>query len=110
MKDKMRYILVKTTYNIDEDPEFFKNLNRELMREIGELNYADVNPKLMLVLNDNLFIMKVSLAGFSMLVSALSFIKKINNKQAAFYTIKSSGTIKALIKNMKQKEKVSDKE
>ncbi|MCL5433799.1 MAG: Rpp14/Pop5 family protein [Candidatus Marsarchaeota archaeon] len=103
MKNKTRYLLVKTTYNIDDGKSFFKSLNKELILEIGELNYSSVNPKLTLVLNNNIFIIKANLFGFNTLVAALSLIKRINNEPCAFYTIKSSGTIKALMKNFDTK-------
>jgi len=72
----------------------------ELVRYIGENNYATANPRIVKVIDANRFIVKVSLAGYRQLILALALMKKIGNDSTAFYTIWSSGTLKALSKHI----------
>lgn len=98
MRDKQRYLLVETNFRISEDErELAGSLGRELIRCIGEASYHKVNPKLMKILGSNRFIMKSSLEGMSQLILAFSLVKRMNNADAAFYTLKTSGTIRTLL-------------
>ncbi len=98
MRDKKRYILVETSVKISEDERSFSHsLYNELIRCIGEINYNKVNPKVMKLVGQNKFIIKSSLEGTTQLVLAFALIKKVGNKEMAFYTLKTSGTIKALL-------------
>ena len=97
MRDKKRYLLVESTVPINEDERSFGNaLYREIIIAIGEIGYHRVNPKLMKITNEKRFIIKSSLEGASQLVLAFALIKRLKNAEAAFYTLKSSGTMKAL--------------
>ncbi len=99
MRDKRRYVLVETSSRIEDDEKTFSyNLYRELIRCIGESDYHKVNPRMMKIVDDTSFVIKSDLKGTGNLILALSFIKRLNNKETAFYTIKSSGTIRALLK------------
>jgi RNase P/RNase MRP subunit POP5 len=97
MRDKKRYILVETTSRINTDPkDFGASLYREIIRCIGESNYHRVNPKLVKLVGENRFIIKSSLEGTGQLILAFALIKRIGEAETAFYTLKSSGTIRAL--------------
>lgn len=98
MRDKHRYFLVESTTEVSGDEQtYMNNLSKELMRCIGETKYHRVNPKLMKFVDKNTFIIKTNLIGASDLVLALTLTKRINNSDTAFYTLRSSGTIKALL-------------
>ncbi len=101
MKEKRRYILVKYSGRVAQEAaqEFEHGLYRELLKMLGELHYADANPKLAKMLEDGYFVLRSSLSGAGDCILALSMIKKLNGEDAFFYTIKSSGTIKALLKH-----------
>ena len=103
MKEKRRYILVKYSGGVAQEAaqEFEHGLYRELLKMLGELHYADANPKLAKMLEDGYFVQRSSLSGASDCILALSMIKKLNGEDAFFYTIKSSGTLKALLKHYK---------
>jgi len=97
MRDKKRYILVETTARINWEPkEFGTALYREIIRCIGESSYHKVNPRLIKLVGDNRFIIKSDLAGTGQLILAFALMKRIGETETAFYTLKSSGTIRAL--------------
>ncbi len=101
MRDKKRYLLVETTAKINGDPKEFGNtLYREIIRCIGESSYHIVNPKLVKMVGENRFVIKSSLEGTGQLILAFALMKRIGETETAFYTLKSSGTIKALTKNV----------
>jgi RNase P/RNase MRP subunit POP5 len=97
MRDKKRYLLVESTIPLGTDERSFSHsLYKEIIRCIGETSYHKINPKFMKFVSDNRFIIKSGLSGAGQLVLAFALIKKIDTKETGFYTLKSSGTIKAL--------------
>jgi RNase P/RNase MRP subunit POP5 len=48
--------------------------------------------------DESRFVIKSSLEGTGKLILAFALIKKVGETETAFYTLKSSGTIKALLK------------
>ncbi len=97
MRDKKRYVLVETTSRINADPnEFGTSLYKEIIRCIGESSYHKVNPRLVKLVGDNRFVIRSSLEGTGQLVLAFALMKRLGDIPTAFYTLKSSGTIKAL--------------
>ncbi|MCW6160531.1 MAG: Rpp14/Pop5 family protein [Candidatus Micrarchaeales archaeon] len=98
MRDKQRYVLVESNIPIGSDERALSDsVSREVIRCIGEMNYHRVNPKMMKILGEKRFIMRSSLEGAGQLVLALSLIKRLNGSDIAFYTLKTSGTIKTLL-------------
>ncbi|MGI0133872.1 MAG: Rpp14/Pop5 family protein [Candidatus Micrarchaeaceae archaeon] len=100
MRPKHRYLLVESLTNIgdSERPTFEFRLYKELLHCLGEISYHKANPKIMRFTDRNRFIMKCELVGYEQLILGLTFIKKLDGKDSAFYTINASGTIKALTK------------
>ena len=103
---KHRYVLVRFEF---EDSAHVQNLEdkvkhglrNELIANIGSLRYHIVNPYVIKV-DSGTLIIRCSLEGMPMLIAALAVIKSIGNENVAFYTIKSSGTIRALTAIEKQ--------
>lgn len=100
MREKHRYLLVRTTMEVGESliREFDQELYRELLRSIGEYSYFRANPKVVKHIDNRTFVLKCSLAKCRETIIALTFIKRIAGKEIGFYTLNSSGTIKALMK------------
>jgi RNase P/RNase MRP subunit POP5 len=100
MRRKIRYVLVESTAPIPEASrsQFEYQLYRALLRAIGEISYHKANPKIIKFLEGNTFVLRCNLEGYRSTLLALSFVKKLEEKEASFYTLKSSGTIKALLK------------
>ncbi len=98
MREKHRYVLVESGMDVKEpDRENFAfGLRNALLHYIGESNYHRANPKIVEFTSQNRFIMRSSLWGYGQLVAALALIKKVNGSDYYFYTLKSSGTLKAL--------------
>ncbi len=95
VKVKHRYILVESAEELGE--EVLKGrLNGELSRAIGDIDYHRVNPRLMKY-GGKRFVLRCSLDGYGKLVVALSMVKELDGRKVAFYTIKSSGTMRALL-------------
>lgn len=98
MRDKHRYVLVESGADVPEPEreDFSFGLYNALLHCLGESNYHRINPKVVKFVAANRFIIKSSLAGCGPMVAALALLKKVNNRDSYFYTLKSSGTIKAL--------------
>ncbi len=105
MKDKQRYILVETSGELSEDERAFSfALSKEIVRCVGEMRTHHINPKLTKIVDKRHFVIKSSLSGVNDLILALALIKRVNDRDMAFYTIKSSGTIRALLSSTTAKE------
>ncbi len=100
MRRKIRYILTESAKPILEGDrsQFEYQLYRAMLHAIGELNYHKTNPKIIKFVDERSFILRCSLEGYKEALLALAIIKKLEDKETAFYTLKSSGTIKALLK------------
>ncbi|MDE1871568.1 MAG: Rpp14/Pop5 family protein [Candidatus Micrarchaeota archaeon] len=100
MREKRRYLLVRSTMGIQDMQrrDFEQELYREMLRSIGEYSYFRSNPKIVKYLDSCNFIMKCNLAKYGETIIALTFIKRISGREVGFYTLKSSGTIRALMK------------
>ena len=98
MRDKHRYILVESSCEVAEaDRERFSSgLYSGLLQCIGEANYHRVNPRVMDFVGSRRFIIRSMLDGCGLTVAALAMIKKVNGDDVYFYTLKCSGTMKAL--------------
>ena len=98
MKEKQRYTLVESGMEITEreQEEFSLGLYNALLHCLGEATYHKANPKVVKFLSDKRFLLRSSLSGCGVLTAALAMVKKVNGKDAYFYTLKTSGTIRAL--------------
>gem|GEM_PF-3958444 len=77
-------------------------LYNQLFYTIGSTEYSSVNPKIISTKGNNVLI-RCSLVGVNKLILALTFIKSIDKSPIAFYTTKTSGTIRALLASKKAK-------
>ena len=100
MRRKIRYILTESAKPVLETDrsQFEQQLYRAMLHSIGELNYHKTNPKIIRFMDEKRFILRCSLEGYKAALLALAIIKRLDDKETAFYTLKSSGTIKALLK------------
>lgn len=100
MKIKRRYLLVECTTAIEQSGRalFERRLNAALLEQIGVMHHHSVNPKITGFVNEHMFVMRASLEGHKELALALAMIKRLDGTETAFYTLKSSGTIRALMK------------
>ena len=98
MRPKHRYLMVESLNEIGEGerPTFEFRLYKELLHTLGEISYHKANPKVMKFAGKNRFVIKCELVGYEQLILGLTFLKRIDGKETAFYTINASGTIKAL--------------
>jgi RNase P/RNase MRP subunit POP5 len=100
MRDKRRYISVMSSRPIAE-PErrrFESELYSALLSQLGEAEYFKANPKIVKFTGKDRFMLKVMLERYEQSVIALTFVKSMSGKPIGLYTMKSSGTIKALQK------------
>ncbi len=95
-KIRKRYILIESAVALQMD--FEKEFCRALLNFSGVINYSKMNLKIIDKKNSS-FIVRCNLDMIQELIVALSIIKdeKIGE---AFYTIKSSGTISGLKRNL----------
>lgn len=94
---KLRHVLVEATADVDmQDRAAWSGFRSGLVRMMGEAEYFVANPRFASRLGGNAFIISVNRGHEAKLIAALSFIKELGAARIGFYTIKTSGTIKAL--------------
>jgi len=99
IREKHRYLLVEMSGETKlNEKEFYALLARELIRCIGEMNFHRVNARFMKFTSSKSFVIRSSLEGIGSLTLAFALIKRLSAEPLSFYTLKSSGTIKALLK------------
>ena len=97
IREKHRYLLVEYNNEMPQDKTAFsKALHREIMSCFGQLHYFKGSFRIMEFPSGNFFIIRSSLNEYENLIRAFALIKKLGGDDAAFYTLRSSGTIKAL--------------
>ncbi len=96
---KIRYVLLELTSNLDmkikENEYAFKN---SLLSYMGEHNYANANPHIMRQDGD-MFVVRVNRGMERELILATCFMKNIGNSRLGIYSLKTSGSIKGLLKD-----------
>ncbi len=104
IKEKRHYLLVECTADVSAMRDFEKDLQNEMMRCIGEIDYHTVNPRFERLEGDRGFIISGTVEGFGRLIVALSMIKRIGGADIAMFTLKRSGTVTGLMKGMDERE------
>jgi len=100
MREKRRYILVMSSRPVSE-PErkrFEAELYSALLSQLGEAEYFMANPKVVKFIGKDRLILKVMLERYEESIVALTLIRSMAGKPIGLYTLRSSGTIKALQK------------
>lgn len=92
IRAKHRYVLVESTADLEHAKA---SLQMELLRQSGPILYPRMNPKVLDVKGN--LVIRCSLEGLGSLIAALSMVKSLDGKPAAFYTIRTSGTLRALL-------------
>lgn len=95
LKRKYRYVLVVSSGEVDANRSASGILG-ELMRFMGELSYADANPRIAAQYSPTLFVIKMNRNSEDAVILALSFVKQAQGK-VGFASVKTSGTIKTLL-------------
>ncbi|MDE1865265.1 MAG: hypothetical protein KGH94_01335 [Candidatus Micrarchaeota archaeon] len=100
MRDKRRYISILSSRPVAEPDRkrFESELYSAMMQQLGESEYFKANPKIAKFTGKDTFVLKVALDRYEHSIVALTFIKSISGKPIGLYTLKSSGTIRALEK------------
>jgi RNase P/RNase MRP subunit POP5 len=101
MRTKQRYILVETSKEVHDKHVFTERLYGSIIEIVGQLGYHKINPKVIDFASDDLFIIKADLSGVEELIRALTFLKRVDNADIAFFTLRSSGTLRALRAHMR---------
>ncbi|MDE1850272.1 MAG: Rpp14/Pop5 family protein [Candidatus Micrarchaeota archaeon] len=97
LKRKSRYILVECSAPLDlGDKRLWDELRGCIAKFIGEKDYADSNLTFIKQTDPTKFLLRTSRGAEKKIVLALSFVKQINSKEAGFYTLRTSGTIRSL--------------
>lgn len=98
LKRKTRYIMVRSSHPADlSDKTAWQQLRIELSKFLGEKEYLNANPFFAEQIGDSTFIIRVMRGSDRAVILALSFTKlQSEGKEVGFYTLKTSGTIRAL--------------
>lgn len=99
MREKRRYIHILSSRPVleQERKRFEAELYSALMSQLGEAEYFKANPKIIKFNGRDKFILKVMHERYEQSIVALTLIKSMSGKPIGFYTMKSSGTIKAVV-------------
>ncbi len=102
LRRKVRYVLVEASEGLDlRDKATADDLERGLAGILGELHFADANPRISAQYSDKVFVLRMNRGTEASIILALSFIQELNRRPIGFYTIKTSGTINALLNEYK---------
>lgn len=98
MRDKRRYVLVMSSRTVAEQERkrFEAELYAAMMGQLGEAEYFRANPKVVKFIGRDSFVLKVMLDRYEQSIVALTLVKSVGGKPIGLYTLKSSGTIRAL--------------
>ena len=92
-KIRKRYILIASASVIEG--EFERMFLGKMMNILGVIDYSKAHLKI-IKKESNTFILQVNLEFMGKAICATSMINEIGDKPHAFYTIKTSGTIKGI--------------
>jgi RNase P/RNase MRP subunit POP5 len=98
IRDKRRYISVMSSRPVSEQDRkrFEAELYSALMAQLGEAEYFRANPKVIKFTGSDTFVLKVMHERYEQSMVALTLIRSMSGKPIGLYTLKSSGTIKAV--------------
>jgi RNase P/RNase MRP subunit POP5 len=100
MRPKFRYVLLESSEDLNLiDKESISELRNRFRYIMGEQKYLDAEPKIKLV-NKNRFVIKVNRGSEEDIVLASCFIKDFSGKRIGLYTVKTSGSIRAVTKSI----------
>ncbi len=74
-----------------------RNIMTEIMKFMGELTFAQANPKIASQYSPRLFTIKVNRGYEDVIILALSFVRLVSGKKMSLCSLKTSGTIKSLM-------------
>ena len=101
-RPKNRYLLVESSAPLNTaDRILADQVLAAVAFELGAIGYVKANPKIVHQAGDRSFIIRVNRGHEDALVLALSFVKKIGDARVGLYTIRTSGTIRAMISYLK---------
>ena len=95
LKRKNRYILVEASSPLDAVAES-RSIEAAMLRALGELYYSEANPKVVAQSDPTLFAIRVNRGQEGRVILALSFAREISGRKMGLYTLKTSGTLRAL--------------
>lgn len=97
-KHKNRYVLVESSAPVDtREAATASYLNDAIAAEMGHVRYLEANPKLVYQVNPSSFIVRVNRGYEKELILSLAFIKEVGGSKVGFYTLNTSGTVRALL-------------
>lgn len=100
MRDKRRYLTIMSSKPIFEAERkaFEVQLYSAMLSQLGEAEYFKANPKIMKFLGTDQFVLRVSLDRYEKSIVAVTLVKSMAGSPIGLYTLKASGTIRALQK------------
>jgi RNase P/RNase MRP subunit POP5 len=101
LRDKKRYIMLEATSELKTDKdELDRALKQAVLSLVGQLGYYDISPKLVSLVDGKHFVVRCRLKGYERMLLASALVKRLGATETGLYTLKSSGTIKALMKDI----------
>ncbi|MEM0154249.1 MAG: Rpp14/Pop5 family protein [Methanothrix sp.] len=109
IRDKKRYIMLESASELNmEKDELDRALKQAILSLVGQLGYYYISPKLVLLIDGKHFVIRCRLQGYESMLLASALIKRLGTTETGLYTLKSSGTIKALMKEVHSKDLTND--
>ena len=102
LRERYRYLLIKISSEKKyEKVEFEKNLKKEIIKIVGEINYPKIMPKIISYNNEKVII-RVRRDGLELTKIAIPLIRKFNEEDIHLQIVFISGTLKKLGKEAKE--------
>jgi len=108
LKRKNRYVIAVLFAGTDQPPRANNTIIDQIKELIGTLEFAKANVHIIKEIG-NMFVVSCTRGYEEKIILALSFIKKVQNTPVSVCTLKTSGTLKAIIRYAELiKSKVSE--
>jgi RNase P/RNase MRP subunit POP5 len=98
IRDKRCYLTIMSSRPIPaaDRGSFEASFYSALLLQLGEAEYFRANPKIMKFIGSDRFMLRVLLERYEQAIVGVTFIKSLGGRPIGLYTMKASGTIRAL--------------
>ncbi|MDE1860249.1 MAG: hypothetical protein KGH72_00860 [Candidatus Micrarchaeota archaeon] len=107
-KIKNRYVLVEASSPIRLDKPGIDELSTKLVSVLGELSFSYANPRVVTQYDANTFAIRATRSTEGHVILALAFINELAGSKVKLYTLRTSGTLAALMKSYKRLTATAD--
>ncbi|MEM3415989.1 MAG: Rpp14/Pop5 family protein [Candidatus Micrarchaeaceae archaeon] len=99
LRKKYRYILAEASASVNYEVKALDaEMRKSLLPIMGIKSFAQANPHVVKTLSHNSFIIKTARGSEHAIILALAFIKEMHDSEIGIYTLRTSGTIRSILR------------